>query len=78
MNKDQLKGRVEELKGSIKEVTGKLVGDKTLEAKGIIERTIGKVQEDAGDVKQDAKDSLASIASAGPRPTQSSGSHKGH
>lgn len=78
MNKDQLKGRVEELKGSIKEVTGKLVGDKTLEAKGIIEKTIGKVQEDAGDVKQDAKDSLASIVSAGPRPTHSNGSHKRH
>jgi uncharacterized protein YjbJ (UPF0337 family) len=54
------------------------VGDKTLEAKGIIEKTIGKVQEDAGDVKQDAKDSLASIASEGPRPTQSNGSHKGY
>jgi uncharacterized protein YjbJ (UPF0337 family) len=58
-------------------VTGKLAGDKTLEAKGTIEKNIGKVQENVGDVKQDAKDSLASIASAGPRPTQSNGSHKG-
>jgi uncharacterized protein YjbJ (UPF0337 family) len=78
MNKDQLKGRVEELKGSIKEVTGKLVGDKTLEAKGIIEKNIGKVRENVGDVKQDAEDSLASIALQGPRSTQSNSSHKDH
>jgi uncharacterized protein YjbJ (UPF0337 family) len=57
MNKDQLKGRVEELKGSIKEATGKLVGDDTLEAKGIIQKNVGKVQEKVGDLKQDAKDS---------------------
>jgi uncharacterized protein YjbJ (UPF0337 family) len=60
MNKDQLEGRFEEMKGSIKEVTGKLVGDKTLEAKGITEKNLGKVQENLGDVKQDVKDSLAS------------------
>ena len=58
MNKDQLKGRVEELKGSIKEATGRLVGDDTLEAKGIIQKNIGKVQEKVGDLKQDTKDSL--------------------
>ena len=57
MNKDQFKGRVEELKGSIKEATGKLVGDDTLEAKGIIQKNVGKVQENVGDLKQDIKDS---------------------
>jgi len=60
MNKDQLKGRVEEMRGGIKEVTGKLLGDKTLEAKGIVEKNIGKVQENLGDVKQEVQDSLAS------------------
>jgi uncharacterized protein YjbJ (UPF0337 family) len=58
MNKDQLKGRVEELKGSIKEATGKLVGDDTLEAKGIIEKKVGKAQEKVGDLKQNIRDSL--------------------
>jgi uncharacterized protein YjbJ (UPF0337 family) len=57
MNKDQLKGRVEELKGNIKEATGTLVGDDTLEAKGIIQKNAGKVQEKVGDLKQDMKDS---------------------
>jgi uncharacterized protein YjbJ (UPF0337 family) len=57
MNKDQVKGRVEEAKGSIKEGTGKLVGDERLEAKGNIQKNLGKVQAKVGDVKQDLKDS---------------------
>jgi uncharacterized protein YjbJ (UPF0337 family) len=56
MNNDQVTGRVEETKGAIKEATGKVVGDKTLEAKGNIQKNLGKVQEKFGDVKQDAKD----------------------
>lgn len=59
MNKDQLSGRLEEMQGSIKQVTGKLVGDKTLEAKGIIQKDLGQVQESLGDAKQDVEDSLA-------------------
>jgi uncharacterized protein YjbJ (UPF0337 family) len=57
INKDQVKGRVEEANGTIKEATGKLVGDKTLEAKGNIQKNLGKVQAKFGDVKQDVKDS---------------------
>ena len=57
MNKDQVKGRVEEMKGSIKEATGKVVGDKTLEAKGNIQKNLGKSREKFGDVKQDVRDS---------------------
>jgi uncharacterized protein YjbJ (UPF0337 family) len=45
INKDQVKGRVEETKGSIKEATDKLVGDEMLEAKGNIQKNLGEVQE---------------------------------
>jgi len=55
INKDQVKGRVEEAKGSVKEVAGKVVGDATLEAKGNIEKNLGKVQAKFGDIKQDLK-----------------------
>jgi uncharacterized protein YjbJ (UPF0337 family) len=58
MNKDQVKGRVDEAKGTIKDATGKLVGDKTLEAKGNIEKNLGKVQAKVGDLKHDVKESL--------------------
>lgn len=51
MNKDQVKGLVTELKGKVKEVAGSIVGNESLEAKGIVENTIGKVQSGLGDVK---------------------------
>ena len=57
INKDQVKGRVEEVKGSVKEATGKIVGDRTLEAKGNIEKNLGKVQAKVGDIKRDLKHS---------------------
>ena len=57
INKDQIRGRVQETKGSIKEATGKLVGDETLEAKGNLQKNLGKVQEKLGDIKQNVKDS---------------------
>jgi uncharacterized protein YjbJ (UPF0337 family) len=55
MNKDQVKGRVKEAEGKIKQVAGKLVGNKTLEAKGVVQKTLGRAQAKFGDVKQDMK-----------------------
>ena len=55
MNKDQVKGRVKEAEGTVKEITGKLVGNTELEEKGKLEKTVGKVQAGFGDVKQDIK-----------------------
>jgi uncharacterized protein YjbJ (UPF0337 family) len=57
INKDQVKGRLEEAKGSIKVATGKVVGNAPLEAKGNIQKNLGKVQAKVGDIKQDLKDS---------------------
>lgn len=57
INKDQVKGRVEEAKGKIKEVAGKLVGNKELEAKGKIQGIVGEAQAKFGDVKHDIKES---------------------
>ena len=56
MNKDQIEGRVKEVKGKIKEVAGNLVGNETMEAKGKIQKTLGKAQAKYGDVKKDLKD----------------------
>ena len=57
INKDQVKGRVDEAKGAVKEATGKLVGNETLEAKGNIQKNVGKAQSKLGDLKQDVKES---------------------
>jgi uncharacterized protein YjbJ (UPF0337 family) len=56
MNKDQVKGRMEQAKGSVKEATGKVVRSKKLEAEGQIDKATGKTQATYGDVKEDVKD----------------------
>jgi uncharacterized protein YjbJ (UPF0337 family) len=58
VNKDQVEGRVKEAKGKIKEAAGKLVGNEKLQAKGKIQKVLGKAQAKFGDVKQDVKDSI--------------------
>jgi uncharacterized protein YjbJ (UPF0337 family) len=52
INKDQVKGRVDETKGAIKEAAGKLVGNPSLEVKGAIERNLGKAQAKVGDLRE--------------------------
>jgi uncharacterized protein YjbJ (UPF0337 family) len=58
MNKDQVKGRVEEAKGKVKEVTGRAVGNHDLEDRGTVEKVGGAVQKNYGDLKADVKDAV--------------------
>lgn len=55
-NKDQVEGRVKEAKGAIKELAGKVVGNEKLQAKGKVQKVVGKAQAKFGDVKQKVKD----------------------
>jgi uncharacterized protein YjbJ (UPF0337 family) len=57
MNKDQVKGRVQEAKGKVKEVAGKAVGNKRVEAEGDAEQLAGKVQKTYGDAKNELRKS---------------------
>jgi uncharacterized protein YjbJ (UPF0337 family) len=52
MNKDQVKGKVENLKGRVKEAAGSLSGNKKTQAEGLVERVAGAAHEKAGDVKE--------------------------
>jgi len=58
MNKDQVKGRVEQNTGKVKEVAGKLVGNDRLRTEGMAEQLKGKVQAGYGDAKENAKDKV--------------------
>jgi len=51
MNKHQVKGRVKRAEGKIKEATGRIIGNKSLEEKGEAQKTAGKVQAVYGDIK---------------------------
>ncbi|HYN78778.1 MAG TPA: CsbD family protein [Lamprocystis sp. (in: g-proteobacteria)] len=57
MNKEQVNGRYEEVKGKVKEVAGHVVGNKDVELKGNIEKNADKVQAAVGDIKEDIKKS---------------------
>jgi uncharacterized protein YjbJ (UPF0337 family) len=58
MNKDQVKGRVEQAKGSVKEATGKAVGNPNLQDRGTVEKATGKAQATYGDVKEKVKSAV--------------------
>ena len=58
MNKDQVKGRVEEAKGAVKQQTGKIVGNPDLEAEGAVDKAAGKVQKNYGDANEKVKDAI--------------------
>lgn len=58
MNKDQVNGRAETLKGDVKEAAGKVVGNERLTAEGRAEQAAGKVQSTVGDVKSDVGNAI--------------------
>lgn len=61
MNKDQVKGRVEQSSGKVKEVVGKLVGNDRLRTEGAAEKVKGKVQAGYGDAKENVKDKAKNV-----------------
>ena len=56
MNDDQVKGKVEQAKGAVKEATGKVVGNPDLESEGTTDKAAGKTQATYGNLKEDVKD----------------------
>jgi uncharacterized protein YjbJ (UPF0337 family) len=50
--RDKAEGTLHEMKGSVKEVIGKLSDNPKLEAEGTVEKIAGKVQEKIGQVKK--------------------------
>jgi uncharacterized protein YjbJ (UPF0337 family) len=58
MNKDQVKGRVEEVKGGVKKAAGKAVGNRALQRKGRLQNAHGKLQADFGDLRETINNSV--------------------
>jgi uncharacterized protein YjbJ (UPF0337 family) len=53
VNKDQIKGKIEEIKGDIKERVGGATKDRSTQAEGWMEEKKGKVRGTVGDVKEE-------------------------
>ncbi len=61
MNKDQVEGRLDQAKGKVKELAGKVIDNDRLEAKGKAEQLSGKVQAGLGDAKEAVKDKAKKV-----------------
>jgi uncharacterized protein YjbJ (UPF0337 family) len=58
VDKDRIKGAVEQAKGAVKEAVGKATADAKLEVEGRNEKVAGKVQNAVGGVKDAIQDAL--------------------
>jgi uncharacterized protein YjbJ (UPF0337 family) len=58
MNKDQIAGNWEQLKGSVREQWGKLTDDQLTEIKGNRQQLAGKIQEAYGVAKEEAEEQI--------------------
>ena len=50
--KDNVAGKLHQVKGTVKEVVGKTLGNRDLEAEGKVEKIAGKIQEKIGEIKK--------------------------
>ncbi|MCG5243337.1 CsbD family protein [Azospirillum doebereinerae] len=58
MDKDRIEGAARNVKGTIKEAAGKVMGDTKMEAEGKADKAAGKVQNTVGGAKDAARDAL--------------------
>ena len=58
MNKDRIEGSLDQAKGKVKEVAGKVTGDTKLETEGKADQVKGKVQNTIGGVKDSIKEAV--------------------
>ena len=56
MDKDRIAGSAKEIKGTIKEAVGKVVGDAKLKADGKLDQVEGKLQNAVGGLKDAARE----------------------
>jgi uncharacterized protein YjbJ (UPF0337 family) len=59
MNKDQVKGRVQQAKGTIKDGIGKATGDAGLRGEAAVDKAAGKTQATYGDAKAKVKNATS-------------------
>ncbi|AZQ53524.1 CsbD family protein [Burkholderia cenocepacia] len=52
MNRDQMRGRIAEAKGKLKEMVGRIMGNRSTRMQGKVEQVVGKTQASFGDAKE--------------------------
>ena len=56
MDKDRVEGAGHQVKGTVNEAAGKMMGDKKTQAEGVAEKAAGKAQNAVGGAKDAAKE----------------------
>jgi uncharacterized protein YjbJ (UPF0337 family) len=64
VNKDEVKGKWHQAKGTVKDKVGEVTGNDRLEAEGEAEHAGGKVQEGWGSVKRNVSNAVEDVADA--------------
>ena len=62
MNRDELKGKIDRMKGNIKEEVGEATNDEQLRDEGIADQAAGNVQEGFGKARRKVGDALHDVA----------------
>ena len=62
MNKDELNGKIDRLKGNIKESVGEATNDQDLRDEGVADQAAGNVQEGFGKARRKVGDALHDVA----------------
>lgn len=63
-NSDEIEGKYEQAKGSVKEGLGRLTGDEEMEAEGTADKLKGDVQEGWGSAKRNVGETLEDVGDA--------------
>ena len=63
-NKDEIAGKVDQAKGTVKEKVGHAIGDADMEAEGAAEHAGGEAQEGVGKVRRKVGEAISDIGDA--------------
>jgi uncharacterized protein YjbJ (UPF0337 family) len=65
VNKDQAKGKAEEVGGKVEKAAGDLTGSEDMKARGEAKELKGKARQSAGDIKEGAHEAADRVRDAG-------------
>jgi uncharacterized protein YjbJ (UPF0337 family) len=61
MNRDELDGKAEQLKGKIKKAAGDLIGNERLHDEGVVDETAGEVQQGFGKARRKVGEKIEEV-----------------
>ena len=64
MNRDELEGKAEALKGKIKQATGDLTNDPDLHDEGVVDEAAGKTQDTIGRARRKVGEAVENVGNA--------------